>query len=86
MILLLCLSLYHTRMLIQRLQKWWIETPSLLTCVKTIQNSARVRSVWIFQSTIFEVIGLPQSHIMIGKPKKGIENVLQKYISDMFMT
>ena len=33
-------STYHTRMLIQRLQKWWIENPSLLTCVKTIQNSA----------------------------------------------
>jgi hypothetical protein len=27
-------------MLIQRLQKCWIENPSLLTCVKTIQNSA----------------------------------------------
>ena len=26
-------------MLIQRLQKWWIENPSLLTCVKTIQTS-----------------------------------------------
>ena len=38
--LLLCLLLYHTRMLIQRLQKWWIENPILLTCVKTIQNSA----------------------------------------------
>ena len=31
-ILPLCSLLYHTRMLIQRLQKWWI--------VKTIQNSA----------------------------------------------
>ena len=30
----------HTRMLIQRLQKWWIENPSLLTCVKAIQNFA----------------------------------------------
>ena len=27
-------------MLIQRLQKWWIENSSLLTCVKTIQNFA----------------------------------------------
>ena len=27
-------------MLIQRFQKQWIENPSLLTCVKTIQNSA----------------------------------------------
>ena len=37
-ILLLCLSLYHVGMLIQRLKKCWIENPSL-TCVKTIQNS-----------------------------------------------
>jgi hypothetical protein len=38
-------------MLIQRLQKWWIENPSLLTCVKTIQYDAIhtcERLVWIF--------------------------------------
>ena len=40
-------------MLIQRLKKWWIENPSFLTCEE--------RSGWIFQSTIYEVIGLSQS-------------------------
>ena len=39
LIILLCLLLFHNRMLIQKIQKWWIENPSLLTCVKTIQNS-----------------------------------------------
>ena len=39
-IFLLNLLLYHTRMLIHRLKKWWIENPSLLTCVKIIHNSA----------------------------------------------
>ena len=29
-------STIHIRMLIQRLQKWWIENPSLLICVNTI--------------------------------------------------
>ena len=37
----MCNHFFETdvRMLIQKLQKWWIENPSLLTCVKTIQNS-----------------------------------------------
>ena len=61
-ILLFCLLPYDTRMLIQRIQKRWIENPRLLMCLKTIQCNA-VRSVWIFQSTIFEVIGLPQCKI-----------------------
>ena len=47
-ILLFCLSLYHTRMLTQRLQKWWIENPSLLTCVKTIQYDAIFEVMLIF--------------------------------------
>ena len=62
----------------QRHQKWWIQNPSLLTCVKTIRNFAyvvcwivftRVRLVLIFQSTIFEVIGLPQS----GMETRGLD-------------
>ena len=64
---LLCLSLYHTRMLIQRLQNWWIENPRHLT-IQTLPMVSywivvtRMISVWIFQSIIiFEVIGLPQS-------------------------
>ena len=32
-------NLTHTRMLIQRLQNWRLDNPSLPTCVKTIQNS-----------------------------------------------
>ena len=67
-----CLLLYHTRMVIQKLQKCWIENPILLTCVKTIQNSAYavvldcfyMREIGLdFQSNIFEVIGLPQSFL-----------------------
>ena len=56
-------------MLIQSLQKWWIENPSLLNCVKQSKTWTMalyrigygVRLVWIFKSTIFEVIELPQN-------------------------
>ena len=68
------------------LQRWWIENPSLLTCVKTIQNSAygivltiftHLRLVCIFQSAIFEVIGLPQSFNKEESSKK-INSLISK--------
>ena len=70
--LLFCISLYHTKMLIQKLQKWWIENPSLLTCGKWVQNSTNwivftyIRSIWILQPNIFKVIGFITSimHIL----------------------
>ena len=68
-ILLLCLSLYYIGMPIKRLQKCWIENPSLLTCVKTLPMVSYwivltlVLAVWIFQSNIFGIIGFSQSRI-----------------------
>ena len=57
--------LNHTKMLIQRLQKWWIFT--------------RMRSVWIFKSTIFEVIGLAQ--FKIAHKKYLIHNTIYTQIA-----
>ena len=55
-------------MLIQGLQKLWIGNPSLLmpTALYWIVLT-RVRLVWIFQSTTFQVIGLPQSKFGPGE-------------------